>query len=262
MDTINDRDFVDCADALLHMQSSICFESFSKGADVKTFKRSLDGYAPQPLWMVCLEALRRPVHGPCIQGVSLEDGLDWLTARQYVTQRQQDESLFDDPWFESPIALRLTKPTLPNHWQFDVWKVKHLVTLVLWCSPKFNGGMKVSLSGNVRTLRHEVEAYYQQFPGCDRAVYWRTVVQPVPVYRLTERGIDWLKAVRNQKPKGKRGPKPTRDAKRDKRIWQMRQEGMSYKAIAREVYGDNTKTREVGQAIDSHRQKLRRKGHK
>lgn len=63
------------------------------------------------------------------------------------------------------------------------------------------------------------------------------------------------------KGKSKRGAKPSRDAKLDKRIYDDRkQNGLSYVELARKYFGDETQTREVSLAIDSHRNRLVRMG--
>jgi|WetSurMetagenome_2_1015567.scaffolds.fasta_scaffold159282_1 hypothetical protein len=59
----------------------------------------------------------------------------------------------------------------------------------------------------------------------------------------------------------KRGAKQTRDAKKDKQIYETRKaRNLSYPELAREFFRDSSKTREVAKAIDSHRHRLRRMG--
>lgn len=61
--------------------------------------------------------------------------------------------------------------------------------------------------------------------------------------------------------KGNRGARPSRDAKLDKKIYEARNDrGLSYPELAREFFGDESKTREIAKAIDSHRHKLKRMG--
>ena len=60
----------------------------------------------------------------------------------------------------------------------------------------------------------------------------------------------------------KRGAKPSRNANKDKRVYEARQKGLSYRELAREFFGDESETREVALAIDSRRHKLRRMGQK
>lgn len=67
--------------------------------------------------------------------------------------------------------------------------------------------------------------------------------------------------VKHKKKQGKkkRGAKPHRDAKEDKKVYDARKNRkLTYKELAREFFGDETKTREVSKAIDSHRHKLKR----
>ena len=59
----------------------------------------------------------------------------------------------------------------------------------------------------------------------------------------------------------KRGAKAHRDHAQDKKIYEARKDrDLPYKELAREFFKDETKTREVGLAIDSHRKRLERMG--
>ena len=87
---------------------------------------------------------------------------------------------------------------------------------------------------------------------------------PVPRFRggLLAQGGDGKKG--SKKPgKARRWAKPWRNAKQDKLIYEARKtRKLSYPALAREFFGDDSATRKAAKAIDSHRQKLRRQGRK